>query len=669
MLLKLRHNWLNVLLLFFLVLPISYGFDFVEEFDTVCSGYNTDLTNFTTTAVTTNWCASSNGIWYFYDLDRGATTDGNTRLNFSQYYLSKGNAVITDNTQLVVSTDASSNDDFAVVGYEFSDVIEIRNDTLISYYGNTSNPTDAGVYDVRILFTTGDGDCKILYGYDDFINSSICYGSLDYKWYSNLKGLNLSNGNQPANQEYNFSAIPNKKISGISRMYILFSTTMSANTAILDQFSIEDYYNGTNLLPYFNVSVDDPYRCILLNDTFPYIIELNWSTYDKESDTILYGTGIRNYQTQESIDFTTWDNEFNIYLDYTDLLNFDASCGIFLVETTNESRHKAVQGYDEVNDPAYLLNLNGDCTNTDKTVTHIWKAPSISFNYDVGINDLDSGEELNISVLSSTLEKGDYEFIITLNRTNSDFDFDILLNNGSKYNLYNFTSTKSDFRFSMFNTVDNGDIYGFKFYYSNNGISLDTTTYVNDVQISNPLGEYKGTLYSIGSGDDVYLSSIYNNLFQYNITWSSTQPSNVTFYRPMYKEIRFYVSDDAHSTSEYNYESVFVSVVQEDYCYDPINVEDDINLIIGNSFKGYFDFIGQRDKAITFLYVFFVLLFVFFIVMTYLANHTISILIPLVLSSVISLIFAVLLNSGIQIISFIITGMIGVAGLVNNSHN
>lgn len=468
--------------------------------------------------------------------------------------------------------------------------------------------------------------------------------------------------------------------TGINELVIEIHSSQSVNSlGTLWDINFTGFVNGSNVLPHFNVSVNTSYICVNKNDSFPVSIPLIWDVYDEEGDTIWYGEGQSNINETYFKDFTRSSLLFGrMVFDPKPLEDLESNCEFYAAETTSELYHKPVNTLDAVGDETYALDINGDCDNETRDINLIFERVGSAINFETEFLDFDSGESINISTFDDSLEKSTYDFILELSRTGNLYEVDSLLSNGTRKYLFNFTSPKDYFRLQFYNTVNRTTGYGFKVVYSSTGTSLDTTEYYS-LNLDAADSVYKGVNFDIEQGDDIYVNYFYYTLKFYSAdSWSTVQPSTITFNRPSWKEVVLFVSDDDHVTgndfpTEYDYETIFVMVEQKEYCIDSdslVDIRDTVDDLIGNPFKNWFMRTDTYDKALKFVNFLFFALFIFFTVILYLSSKQVKILVPVLLSSLICLVFSILLytkqNLG-NIIGFVILISLSYAGLIYKS--
>lgn len=564
--------------------------------------------------------------------------------------------------------------DNVVMTHYLDDTLFFNELAEISFTYNISSLIDSGNVGFlcvgwKYLNDTCKGICND--GTNNILRNNYCAGNMPVIIENNTK-MNYTLNGQKKSIHLDLLAFENET-QGIEEIFFSVRSyyTAGSNVSIWD-LNFTNFLNGTNQMPSLNLTVNSSYVCIEMNDTFPVTINLDIDVSDYENDVIYYGETFSEINTSYFLDFTKYNANrlYGIQADFYEFEdNFESGCDISgaSTDTTNEANHRLLKDIDAVGDETYVIDFNGDCTTTtNRDLINIFKTNSFSFNYEVELSDLDDLEEFNMSIVGEKLDKSDNDMKLLFVVNNTNVTMTVLSSNGTKQEIFNKDMNWDSFRLKIYNTYSLPNHYGFMLTRSSNGLAYDTIEYYTYISPAN-YGEYSGIVYEILPTNHIYINYVLNTLTHTTLGWTTDKPTTITFNQPIFYHYLLYYSDDAHYPEEYYIKDMWFRVEQKKYCIDQESAKDikaNIERLIGNDFRGYFDYIGERDKAIKFVHFLFFGLVIFFNVSIYLSSRQFAVLMPVLISSIICFGFSMLLQAPLLMVEFMILFALSFGGLI-----
>lgn len=363
------------------------------------------------------------------------------------------------------------------------------------------------------------------------------------------------------------------------------------NNLTLDYISITGIEIGDNYLPSVNISFVNDSIC-LENESSVKSVDLNYSEFDIEGDTILYSYedfSIKDvYETVKynyRICFLGMYPCFNfIDYDFLDSVYYpnESICEVNSEIDLNYSKYNFIE-YPNLDDTlVYMLNLNSICDNTSQ---FIYKPKSNLFNlyYYTNIYGLINEEEnFNLKLYDFEFQKKllDIRFNLSVAGNLTIYEF-----NSTDYNLKLNVENPDSIQFSL-NFFNNDTANTFALLNVMNGLfdidSLDTSESVGYIMLD------------IGNKTSIYQSDFYYSGIAESINFGNKIESlNVSEYNT--QKYRIYYTDEFHLLlNQYNYTDVYIQVFECDSPYTEIELNelDEFNQagnVVYNQFCGNFN--------------------------------------------------------------------------------
>lgn len=555
------------------------------------------------------------------------------------------------------------------LGTIFEQPYSLLPDSNISFYCGSST---AGA-SMSLVF--GNSDSRVILPYhnmlctNDIVNGNPCCEDLH-----TLIGNNCTRTNSMYHVNLKLQDIidycPNNltKYMFEDLTYMAFESTKNGGSAItnIDDIKIE-FFNGSNSFPTYNVTLEDYYRCVLENETFPQEINLSWEVYDLEGDTIYYGYGYSGINSTATIDFgdiarigpIEFPYMVNYKYDVADT-NFYFSCDLSYEKNNEENHTNLVRTYDVYGEDSIGLELNGNCGGNKYGSFYYLPEIANAVYHSIELTSFDNDEALNISLFDPELDE--YGIEINLAKTNNIYVLKVSEDGNNFYQVDNVTSSGDKIVFGFGNTVTDANNYHFRFWY-NSGNDIPNTASLSNYSMTNNVQEFGHIEYKINDGDKIILDRSYTTLKKYDIDWTTDQPGELTFYKEGSSQIVFFVSDGAHYPDTYDQTVLNVKIDQREYCFDAL--EDTVtDNLIGNNFNNFIDFLNIRTEFRKLLYIAYVVLTLIFIVTIYKASHYVRIPLASFIASICCFAIAYLAREATAMISFIILMTLSFIGTV-----
>lgn len=666
-----------IFFIFLLIIPISLA-DIVETFPT--------LATFTSNQMTTtqlNWVNRSSNLKYYgdacvYSLGSASYVNDNATIDIANYY----NAYDDSGYQLHI--------DERALRYVMlcNNPIQIGDNAKFSFMVNVSTSGESNFY-FGMVFINSTG------GYYFDMNAAWNGGNTFYdggNYYSNgyTAGLPYINTTFPSSTTIDISSVQVQNQSYDAWGLIISNALSSDVHFTIAGFNLTDVEQANNTLPEFNVTFNESYNCIEYDQEFPYVVDVDFQVDDLEGNKVYYA---ESYHLTNFTDFLYFEDylcsDFNPvaflyfpYISYENWLStkericlrvkgtediydnfvhnstFSGLCPIDTWKYT-ELFHSITEYENGVGLESWQLLLNGNCRDEDHSVIYDTGYNSYSANIEFEVNDLDIGDVLNLTLLDAFLD--DNYLHLNFYRNNSQFYIEA--GNGSI--LHNFSSSSSSYRIQISNTYDNQDVHYIEVRYVT-GLVIDTIFEGTFQYDDSSKDKFKYVKLGIDSGGEILIDYILGTYVGETLSWSEQQPNNITFYKPDYKHVFYYVTDSWHYPDEYNEQNYWIRLEQKERCYD-LDYEDVDEYIdvLGNPLRGFLDYLDIDEEMQTALYILFFILFVFFNVSYYkMTKGNISLTISGLLSSLICFIFSYVLAYSSQMVVFLIIFALSSVALV-----
>lgn len=444
----------------------------------------------------------------------------------------------------------------------------------------------------------------------------------------------------------------------------------------LDQINLSGNTNGygTNELPLFNLTPEKTYLCINNSQRFPQTINLNWSISDEENDIIYYGEAKGYTNGTEFIDFSNyaqvWPLEPFIYAEAKEFNKLESSCNINIdIDEYDNTKHNALLENDFFGYDSVMLQINGGCNETDKSVTVPFIDTAQALYFVTDIYNLDISEEFNLTLLDTT-ENSD--FTLRFYRNSSAIYGELLLNNGSVDEMFSLTGNDYGFfRLEFTNTFGNvGNIKIEGTEYNNIGIiGIKEFTYeIDDITLDN----LKYITYDVNTSSDIYVDSLSLAYVKHSLTWTTTQPQTISIEKPSYEHYIYFVSDDLHQPNSYTTQDFWIKAEQKEVCNEQSqgfeDFTDAIDIMLGNPLTNFLRYNGIYQEFITGLYILYFVLLVLFAVGFYKARGTLNLFLSSLLSSLSVFSLGFVVSSAGVMVSMLIIFTLSTIFFVRSNH-
>lgn len=516
------------------------------------------------------------------------------------------------------------------------------------------------------FFTSNDDHCMYKRAW-----IYMCYESGTCELYSNTTQATNTNCNCDTNDWVGFTN-PDEFFEQVSSIKYVFEpqdTSACAGTKDDTIFGREinisfDYFGHlNNYLPTFNLTANETYIC--LNDTqnYPVSFQLNWNIYDAEGDTIYYSYDKNelNYSKTYNFDLPLVDFKFWTSNKVTPNYKFVEDHFFFTCDLSGsleyEENHTNLVNVKNVFDEdSYALALDGDCPGNARATLFYMEESANALSHFTYFMDFDNNEKINMTLFDETLQ---HEFEFNINKTDNIYFIQAKDESGNFKDVLNVSTDKDMFRLIVSNSVGDNNNYFFAF----STFEPFTANYGN-ITIDKNFTTYKNIEYKVEPGSLIMIDEITSVVKNFDMEWTTAQPTSVTHYRPGTDQYVFFISDNYNYPTKYSKAYLWLKSEQKEYCYSTLTgFKEDMDLIIGSDFLNYFKNLNIYDKGLKFIWIFWLFFLIFFIVTFAISTKAFHFLIPLLLSSLIGLISSLLLVSALHITTFIIFIALSVGGL------
>lgn len=344
----------------------------------------------------------------------------------------------------------------------------------------------------------------------------------------------------------------------------------------IDDISI-NFFNGSNEIPKFNVSLDNEIYCINLNESSTQIeVKYNISAFDPDGDTILYSTVTGFDLLSLFVDF----NNNNCILGFFCSSIPDYGFVNNLVFASNETCRINEDNTDieEIDNNFNVLLFNDiyslqleDCGKLDNTLYYKTAFPqsTIQIETNLAFSSVNPVETFNFTLYDETLKR----IYLKLNFRNADGITNVsLVNSSGTFLITNTTSNPFGFTVSTFTgTALPND---FKLQVDDNPVFFEDLS-LFDADSEDIFVSILG--YSIDNNTDLRIQNIDFQGFQVIPTFTSVKPTEeiMTVSNLGERAIIIYVTDNIHEPdNEFRTEKVFISIVDCEKFIQPISKTD-----------------------------------------------------------------------------------------------
>lgn len=577
---KIRNIVFLFFCFFFLIsfLKLSHSYQeelsYTEYFPEYFNDQISDLDSVSKNTFTTSTVYPGSLTWYL-----GEAGSPGTSSNFEtiSYFWSSPSSL---DRQLRYNITQPTFVDSLVMIYTFPDEVTIYNTSKIEWYWNSTE------YSAEPLFlfknSSQPESCNLYYkmfnltSWSGLAEEDICDTKWQYSCNDYSPGVPLNNTViTKYSKTLNNCQIPETGIKHIKYLYVVFYSPWAVtSTLYLDNLTISGIFNGSNDLPFFNISwnINSTYLCIE-NSTVETQLNFTINATDLENDTIYYGIDTSNGATNQDVyKFTYYDNVFGTSCIpgsnpiFTCNPNEDFSVNE-IIQNNNDYCSLNVGFYNSsylnyiisdslrYNYGTYKLYIQDSCKGNNKGVLYKLNYPVKNFVFSTGIYDLEETESLVFKSLSSSLSENlilnfsnennriiirNFDSLgnnkIVMNKSKVDFDlnssllFQVSLNNNFIIDLYIQDSNNSNF-------------YNF----TNLITSTEFTEYLSFTLISGEIGL-----------EDYSLTTYLDEL-----SYSTVKPNNVTVQGLGTYTYSIAVTDTDHLNNNYDYDTIEITLIDK----------------------------------------------------------------------------------------------------------
>jgi len=545
------------------------------------------------------------GTYENYDLYIGTIV--NSVANYPEF----GNISITNkwdsNKQLTHYGNFDSEFAQTFLVYDFDDTMTFKNSSIISYYTkNTNNSKNT----VGFIFKKdGNVNCELIIINHDWDRLG--------RTGTELCGISVIDNETLYQQVGQVSAqtITLKNITYINetvefdKLYIRFMNTYETSESPFyntwDNLTIS-FYNGTNELPSFNLSIDGSPNVCIPEDQDSYTFNLTLETNDPEDDTLYYADSFGSIKNvTENVRFTEYKTISGLscnpegalcfpYSDYSFLDNsfypYEETSRISDQDVYNSSKFNLVTKTNWNDIPEIMLFLDTRADGTDNAFYYRFDNRYGDFSYSQRFYDIEDNETFNISFHDDRLDnllklefidddntnQMDIYYLNTSNEQQllTNFSLDTLRNavNGKAMGVV-ITRTRNDNEWQLFIEKNKST----DFYEINNADTNQNRMSVLRLSVSNQTTETVPNIETTKS--DVMAGSFEILGVSASLDYSTTPIDSFTvdtsdFDNSFQSFYTIYVTDDVHLNQDTLSDSVYYSLSKSDIC------------IGGSGFKG-----------------------------------------------------------------------------------
>lgn len=538
-----------------------------------------------------------------------------------------------------------------------------------------------------------DGVCgpKVCIGTQDDING----GSCGY-WTATWCGGGYD-GTNYATSGSNFSGSAGVKSVNVDMLNSGIFSNVLYNSYDAVLVNIRKWYNGeqmiigdiniTNLvfnisdnsLPYVNLTYNESDYCYNDSVSNPILtIDLDIDAYDTENDVIYYSNSVsessvplRSYDYEDKfcisaeIGCVNYPNDEVLAYEYLNN-NCEINVPNFL-ESFNESKHNVKEWLDWQGKGRYMLELNGFCSETDKSF--YLNLPNIynDLRYTTDLYGVNDGDSFNLTFYSSSFTRL-LDLFFEKNGT-STYVIDNL-NNRELIDTWNNEYGKFDeIFFNVFTNTSTNNESVFAFMYDSTDFkqvkSVDGSIRYVGIVPRNQTRLYQLEFSFTGSG-----------LLQ---NWKIEKPTEVNISSSAVYTM--YVTDASHLGIDSDKYTLSIDLLSCDYVFEGVisptgiiinpnkNPLDLIDSLLGQSYRYYFNTMGTNDLAKTFIWWIFFGLVIFFAFVTYSLDNVINMEVVFIASGGLCFFLSMLLQYSGHMVSFLIISALGITPAILRGMN
>ncbi len=559
-------NLLIYFLLFILLVSNVFSaqelLDFNETFETV-SFFNVqraDLDNVSViTTSTSDSFTGEIGVWFVGFLDNVFAEAGN--MTISSFWSQGG----TRQARL----DGGSNSQAFVFFHIFDDLLTFTNDSEIISIANATDNSNL----IFILSNTSN-ECVFAYFTSIFVTSiaeGYCPNGIPFIC---TQGDSIMSGSpQKFNTSIGNCTLSNPDFENINKVAVMGNdVTVGGQLIFFDNIEFQNVLNGSNELPRFNISLNSTVQCI--NQTgqstnFSIIID----TFDPENDTVLYSTQIlekKNFNrtvkyNQEDCGIfglnckNVKDTSFITNAVFPTIISgnpptLQTVCPINIGDTINLSQFNIVEFPDQDGDDVFALSMSSACGADDNSFYYrLDNAITNVFYFTEILGFRETSEVFQISFFDNFIT----DELIRLRFTN---------NGGTNLLIEEFDGVS-------FSTIGN-PVFDFE----NNTVKLSINWFGNESTNFIIVSDIVGGVFNFSSiNADILVKYIRLTvggttlIYQKDFTFSGIFPTpdfseavinNITLSRIGLTYVNFFISDDAHESSQFVTQRIPFNVVE-----------------------------------------------------------------------------------------------------------